>query len=258
MKKIYKSKRFWFLLAILISASVYCSEQVNKKVGAEKPQKETYLSLRQQYSVKIDLKEVFLASPTIYSLLLSMSVASLCVWFYSIFTFRQRELIPKHLINNLRMFLAKKEYEKALNYCDSQSNLVSSMIAAGISARHHGPQFMIDTMMAEGKRSTVHFWQRLSFLNDIVIISPMLGLLGTVIGFFYAFYDLNRSIDSVSSLFDGLGIAVGTTVMGLIVAIMALIFHTTLKHRVTHLLNLAENEAVLLGHLIETKEPAKD
>jgi biopolymer transport protein ExbB len=113
---------------------------------------------------------------------------------------------------------------------------------------------MLDSMKSEGKRAATAFWQRLSLLNDIVIIAPMLGLLGTVIGMFYAFYDLNRSAESINALFDGLGIAVGTTVAGLIVAIIAMIFYTTLKYRVVKTLAEVENEALVLSTMIDSRE----
>ena len=70
---------------------------------------------------------------------------------------------------------------------------------------------------------------------------------------FYSFYDVNRSIESINALFDGLGIAVGTTVMGLIVAILAMIFYTTLKYRLVRTLSLVENEAVFISTLMNTK-----
>jgi len=109
---------------------------------------------------------------------------------------------------------------------------------------------MMDAMKTEGKRAATPFWQRLSLLNDIAIVAPMLGLLGTVIGMFYAFYDVNRSVESINALFDGLGIAVGTTVVGLIVAILAMIFATTLKYRLVKTLSLVENEALGVSALI--------
>ena len=80
----------------------------------------------------------------------------------------------------------------------------------------------------------------------------MLGLLGTVLGLFYAFYDLNRSMESISALFDGLGISVGTTVAGLLVAIAAMMFHSMTKYRLIRQLNQVENEAAALVTLIHT------
>jgi len=198
----------------------------------------------------IDLKSVFSSAPVIYILLSIMSVASMGIWIYSLITFRAKDIMPESFRRELRALLQQEQYEKAHSLCASRENLLSTLIKMGLTTREFGPQVMIDAMKSEGKRASSSFWQRLSLLNDIVIIAPMLGLLGTVIGMFYAFYDVNRSIESINALFDGLGIAVGTTVMGLIVAILAMIFHATLKYRVVQTLSLVENEALTLSALI--------
>jgi biopolymer transport protein ExbB len=131
--------------------------------------------------------------------------------------------------------------------------MFGAIISAGLRARGSGTQIMIDAMKSEGKRTSAGLWQRLSLLNDVVLIAPMLGLLGTVIGMFYAFYDVNRSIESINALFDGLGIAVGTTVVGLIVAILAMVFYTTLKYQLVRTISRVENEALVLFPLIESR-----
>lgn len=197
-----------------------------------------------------DLKKVFGSAPIIYLLLSVMSVASLGIWLYSLITFRAKDIMPEKFRAELRALLEAESYEKAQQLCVQKENLLSSLLKTGLMTRNLGPQVMIDAMKSEGKRASTAFWQRLSLLNDIVIIAPMLGLLGTVIGMFYAFYDVNRSIESINALFDGLGIAVGTTVMGLIVAILAMIFYTTLKYRVVKTLSLVETEALALSALI--------
>jgi len=202
----------------------------------------------------IDIKEVFLASPVIYSVLFCMSVIALMILLYNSFSFRPQHLMSQKHIENLKEHLYQEKYQEALIYCEKNNNLLSSMIAAGVEARKHGPQYMIDSMKDEGRRVTAEFWQKLSLLNDIAAIAPMLGLSGTVIGMFYAFYDVNRSIDSIAALFDGLGIAVGTTVVGLIVSILAMIFHTTLKYRMTKSLHFVESEAASLANLIKSNK----
>lgn len=202
----------------------------------------------------IDIKKVFTASPMIYSLLSIMSVASLAIWLYSLATFRENEIMPESFRAELKSLLESAKYDSAKDFCDKKPNLLSSLIGAGLMTRNLGPQVMLDSMKSEGKRASTSFWQRLSLLNDIAIVAPMLGLLGTVIGMFYAFYDVNRSIESINALFDGLGIAVGTTVVGLIVAILAMIFATTLKYRLVKTLSHVENEALTLSTLIQTKD----
>lgn len=158
--------------------------------------------------------------------------------------------MPKGFRQELARLLREEQYEEAEELCGKKGNLLSSLMKTGLVTRALGPQVMIDAMKSEGKRAATAFWQRLSLLNDIAVVAPMLGLLGTVIGMFYAFYDVNRSIESINALFDGLGIAVGTTVVGLIVSILSMIFHTTLKYRIVKTLSMVENEAFNLSALI--------
>ena len=198
----------------------------------------------------IDIKKIFTSSPFIYGALSLMSIGSMAIWLYTLATFRTKDIMPKPYLTNLRSLLEAQKWNDAKAACDKEPNLLSSIITAGLITRELGPSVMIDAMKAEGKRASTPFWQRLSLLNDIAIVAPMLGLLGTVIGMFYAFYDVNRSVESINALFDGLGIAVGTTVAGLIVAILSMIFSTTLKYRLVKTLSYVENEAVTLSALI--------
>lgn len=202
-------------------------------------------------SSKLDLVKAFNGSPVIYSVLILMSMTAFVIWLYSLFTLKISDMIPTSFVHQVREQLLEKRFEAALMTCQQEESFSSNVIACGIAARRHGPQVMMEAMQAEGKRCGNSLWQRISILNDMAVIAPMLGLLGTVIGMFYAFYDVNRSQESIASIFDGLGIAMGTTVCGLVVAILAMIFHTTLKYRVVRLLNCIENEALSLGTLIE-------
>lgn len=205
-------------------------------------------------SQSLDLKKVFTSSPVIYSTLLFMSISSLAIWLYTLMTFRPKGMMPILFVDHVRTHLKEGKFDAATTLCRSSPHLFSMMMLAGLSSRTHGVPVMLDAIKAEGKRATTHFWQRLSLLNDIAIVSPMLGLLGTVIGMFYAFYDVNRSIESINALFDGLGIAVGTTVAGLIVAILSMVLATTLKHRLVKTLSLVENTAVSVSTQITAQK----
>jgi biopolymer transport protein ExbB len=204
--------------------------------------------------VIIDFGKVFSGSPTIYSFLILLSVGSFFIWLYTTLSLRTSQLIPKNTLKILREKLTNKQYPEALTICDSQNSVLFKMLASGISSRAQGTNVMMEAVRSEGKRATGSHWQKIGLLNDIAIIAPMLGLLGTVLGMFYAFYDVNRSMESISAFFDGLGISVGTTVSGLLVAILAMIFHSLTKYKLVKQLNLIENEAKTLTHLIDVKE----
>lgn len=198
----------------------------------------------------IDIQKIFTSSPFIYSALGLMSIGSMAIWLYTLATFRSKDIMPEPYLSHLRSLLEAQEWNLAKEACSKEPNLLSSIVKAGLTTRELGPAVMIDAMKSEGKRASTPFWQRLALLGDIAIVAPMLGLLGTVIGMFYAFYDVNRSVESINALFDGLGIAVGTTVAGLIVAILSMVFSTTLKYRLVKTLSHVENEAVTLSALI--------
>lgn len=200
-----------------------------------------------------DIVKVFQSCPIIYSLLLLMSVAALSVWLYSMLTLRLKDMMPEAFMQSIRELFTAKRYDEALNLCQQDRNYASTIISAGIAARKHGPQLMMDAMQAEGRRFGNQVWQRVALLNEIAVVAPMLGLLGTVLGLFLAFYDSSHSVDSIASIFDGFGIAVGTTVVGLIVSILAMIFYTTLKFKVVNLLNVVENESLALVTLVEAQ-----
>lgn len=205
--------------------------------------------------IEISLAQVFSGAPIIYSVLFLLSSLAVCIWLYSMFTIRPIEFLPPNLVKEIRTKLISNQYDEALDICVKEKHFFCKMLASGILARKHGLNVMIDTMKAEGKRSTVIFWQRIGILNEIAIIAPMLGLLGTVLGMFYAFYDLNRSMESVSLLFDGLGISVGTTVAGLIVAIIAMVLYALAKYRLVRILASVETEAQTFASIIDARGP---
>jgi biopolymer transport protein ExbB len=202
----------------------------------------------------LDLSKVFASAPWIYSLLFLLSMAAVSLALYSFFTLRLSEMMPTEFMQQLRKLLSEGRYEAALAKCHEDNHFVAPIIASGLNAYKHGPQMMLETMEAEGKRRSTSLWQRISFLNEIAFISPMLGLLGTVLGLFFAFYDTSQSAENLTSIFDGLGIAIGTTVAGLIVAIVAMALASILRFRIVNLLNTVENELITLMGNVNTEE----
>lgn len=201
-----------------------------------------------------DIIKVFQSCPIIYSILLFLSLAAFVVWLYSLLTLRLTNMMPKEFIHHVRQQLMEGHFEEALAFCRQEKNFASNIISCGIAARKHGSQVMINAMQSEGRRCGNSLWQRISLLNEISVIAPMLGLLGTVLGLFLAFYNTNQTAESFASIFDGLGVAVGTTVVGLVVAILSMIFYTTLKYHVVNLLNSIENETLALMSIVEVDE----
>lgn len=204
-----------------------------------------------EQTIQISFSQVFSNSPFIYSLLLGMSFTSIAICLYIILRVRQQTSVCEQFSKEVRNKFLDKDFKEASTLCSNYQNWLSKIVQSGIDCKKYGLNVVLENMKSEGKRATISSWQQLGILQDIAIISPMLGLLGTVIGLFYAFYDLNRSFDSISTLLDGLGISVGTTVAGICVAILSMILHSMTKFRLVRSLAKIETEANSLAYLID-------
>lgn len=205
-------------------------------------------------ALQISLKQVFSNSPFIYSLLLGMSFTSIAICLYVILRVRQQTTVCEEFSKEIRNRFSNRDFKAISDLCSKHPNWLSKIVLSGMNSKKYGLNTVLENMKSEGKRATISSWQQLGILQDIAIISPMLGLLGTVIGLFYAFYDLNRSFNSISNLLDGLGISVGTTVAGICVAILAMILHSTTKFRLVRSLAKIEVEASSLAYLIDENQ----
>ncbi len=203
--------------------------------------------------IEVSFKQVFDGSPFIYSLLLSMSFTALAVCLYSVLRMKQQSTELTKCSKEIRNKLLSNNFLGASDFCQNNPNLLNRIISSGLACRKHGLNAVLENMKSEGKRATLSAWQRLGILQDIAVIAPMIGLLGTVLGLFYAFYDLNRSFNSIDNLLDGLGISVGTTVAGIGVAILSMILHSGAKFKLVRTLARVETEATSLAHLMDEK-----
>lgn len=192
----------------------------------------------------IDLNKVFAGAPLIYSLLGALSIAGLAVWIYTLVTWRSRLAMPEEFLQQIKEKIGQGDLAGALKQCQDSESAIASILASGLKMHRQGGQAVFQAVEAEGKRLGLYLWQKVSLLNDIAVTAPMLGLLGTVLGIFYGFYDKNRSFESLITVFDGLGIAIGTTVIGLVVAILVMILHATLKLWATSLMSDLETQAL--------------
>ena len=112
-------------------------------------------------------------------------------------------------------------------------------------------------MASEGARQASSLWQRISYLNDIAIIAPMLGLLGTVVGMLDSFlaitYRGGTTVGTVNpaALASGVATALITTVGGLIVGIIATIAYAYFRGVVQRIVITMETRGSQFADIIE-------
>lgn len=125
------------------------------------------------------------------------------------------------------------------------------IIVAGINNSRHGRDIMKESIQEEASH-VVHDLERfLNPLGTIAAITPLLGLLGTVIGMIKVFMEIMiQGTGNASILAGGISEALITTAAGLAVAIPALVMHRYFQRRIDDLVLTMEQESIKLVEAI--------
>ena len=119
-----------------------------------------------------------------------------------------------------------------------------------LQVRHGGKSVMQDLLFVEVKQVAHELERYLSTLGSMAAITPLLGLLGTVIGMIKVFSAIQAAgLGEASLLAGGISEALVTTAAGLGVAIPALVMHRFLSRRVDELLiDIEHHVSGLIDH----------
>ncbi len=183
-----------------------------------------------------DLRTLFNTAPTINTVILSFSGVSLALFLFYLFTMNSRSLMPHDFMSTVSRLAADGRFEEAAQICRNNRNIfVAPVLQRCLEHSGQDHSVLLSMVDYEGRRQAEVLWNRLSYIADIVNIAPMLGLLGTVSGMLSAFFVLPSQSASINSrlLSEAIGGAMSTTMFGLIVAIVSLVFYSIVKARLT-------------------------
>jgi biopolymer transport protein ExbB len=191
----------------------------------------------------------WLMGPIILCSVIAMAIILERLWAY-----RQKKVIPSNLVAQIWQLHQKGQITAAHIATVRDSSPLGRILAAGLVNRDHPREMMKEAIEEEG-RQVVHELERyLNTLGTIAAITPLLGLLGTVIGMIKVFTAITSAgVGNPAVLAGGISEALITTAAGLSVAIPSLIFHRYLSGRVDRLVVRMEEQAlkmveVMHGH----------
>ena len=150
----------------------------------------------------------------------------------NIISLRKEKLAPTPLIDTLQELITAGNYDDAIAICDTQSNYLANVIKAGLSRLSRGKEAVEDAIAEHALREAQVIRTRNSYLSVIGVISPMIGLLGTVIGMMGAFATLGASgISDPRGLATSIGEVLMATASGLFIAIPAFIAYYVFRNQ---------------------------
>lgn len=177
--------------------------------------------------------------------LLSVTVVALIVFYF--LHVNPGNIVPLQVADQMTEMLDKKAYDELADFCRTTPTHFTNVVGAGLDKAlkdgYHAALAAVDEKVAE---ESVHLENRVSWLNLIGTIAPMLGLLGTVVGMVMAFDVIAVSANpQPSQLAAGIRGALWTTLFGLSIAIPAMSFYFYFRNRLTGI--VAEMDAVCAG-----------
>lgn len=183
--------------------------------------------------------------------LLLCSIAAFAIIAERFWTLQKKKIIPPNLVSTVwKQFREQTFDQEALKRLKAGSAL-GRVLAAGLVNLQHEREIMKEAIEETG-RHVVHEMERyLNALGTIASISPLLGLLGTVIGMIKVFNTITTSgVGNASLLAGGISEALITTAAGLVVAIPTLMFYRYFRGLIEEYVVRMEEEALKLVEVI--------
>ncbi len=184
----------------------------------------------------------WLMLPIILCSVLAFAIVAERFW-----TLRPNRIAPKNLLAEVWGWIRGNELTVERMKQLRTSTPLGQILAAGLSNSKYGRDIMKESIQ-EVASHVIHEMERyLNTLGTIALITPLLGLLGTVIGMIKVFTAIMiQGTGNASVLAGGISEALITTAAGLSVAIPTLIFHRLFQRRIDELVIHMEQEAVKL------------
>jgi biopolymer transport protein ExbB len=168
----------------------------------------------------------------IWCAILGASVTMVTFVIQNILTLRQEQLAPTPLFDSLENEITSGNYQGAWETCNANNNYLANVLKAGLSRLGRGKEAVEDAISEHALREATVLRTRNSYLSVIGVVSPMIGLLGTVIGMMKAFAVLGSSgIADPRGLASSIGEVLMATASGLFIAIPAFLFYYIFRNR---------------------------
>jgi len=184
--------------------------------------------------------------------ILVCSVISLAIIIERFWSLQQKRIAPKHLVAQVWQWAKVGHLDNRRIQNLRISSPLGRILAAGLVNRSHEREVMKESIEEIGRQVAHSLDRFLNTLGTIASISPLLGLLGTVIGMIKVFAVITtHGVGDASILAGGISEALLTTAAGLSVAIPTLMFHRYFRGKVNDLVMTMEQEALKMVEVMQ-------
>ncbi len=170
---------------------------------------------------------------------------------------RRRRVIPRAFVDRFLMHLRAGRMDKAeaLAVCQQNQSPMAEIFMHGVRKWGRPSVELEQAVIDGGERQVTQLKKGLRVLNGVSTLSPLIGLLGTVVGMIKSFNDIATAgaMGQTQTLANGIALALLTTAVGLIIAIPAMAAYLYLAGRIDSIVMEMDRLGQELVHLISAE-----
>jgi biopolymer transport protein ExbB len=180
------------------------------------------------------------------------SMLTLTLIIYCFFTLTEKSITTPELLERMEPFFENEDVEGLAHYVAERPQATARIVDRTLTFLERHPDADADSIRivaeTEGNRIAAALNQRVLYIMDVGVLSPMLGLFGTVVGILNSFGHIASEASPMRTMLlaGGVSQALVSTAAGLTVGITAMAFYAYFRGRVGHLISILESEATLL------------
>lgn len=173
-----------------------------------------------------------------------ISLWSAIIIFEHFFTIRRSTMISESEVRETRELVERRQFKECIEKLSRSRTMFGDVLTVGLRHGRHGFQAMQEAVEERAMAWRSRLFRRVEYLNIIGNICPLLGLLGTVMGMIESFQRMRSGAYGADNLAGGISLALVSTFLGLIVAIVSMLFFGICRNRVDSLTVAAHASSV--------------
>ena len=185
----------------------------------------------------------------IYPLILA-SIVALAIIVERLWVLRSNVVAPPELLPEVQKWLGQGGVNKETLDKLSQHSLLGEIFASALNNVSSSREVVKEAIEESGRAVAHKLEKNLTTLGTIATVSPLLGLLGTVIGMVELFGAFTTTGHDVAQFARGISVALYNTAGGIVVAVPAMIFYRFFRGRVDGLIVEMEQQAIKLVEMM--------
>jgi biopolymer transport protein ExbB len=205
----------------------------------------------------LDLPVLFEQGGPLMWAILVASIIGVAVFFERLWSLQPGKVLPRAFVDRIRALVAKGKTSEAQLLCEENGSSIAMLMAAAIRTYGAGKdRAKIKEAVEEvGNREVARMDRNVEIVGTVASVTPLMGLLGTVIGMISVFQNFVESYQSgivgPDTFAEGIWQALITTAFGLTVAIPTLVAYKFLQGRNDRIIVDMEEDAIGLVDLLE-------